>query len=585
MNLAKSRRGTFEWVPSLIALALVGLLGCSPANVATGPNSNSQVAPVPTGPKTLVMSIQTEPAHLVEYGRVPTANPGPENYYIFHANLTIFDAEGNPVAYAAQKVPKVEDGDWKLNPDGSMEVTWKIRPDVKWQDGTPLTSADFVFGYEVVMDPKLVIDGGIENLRAISSVKAVDPQTFVVNWKAPWIYANTNTHEAIPAINKAQVEPLYRSLDPVAFEASQVWRSELIGLGPFRVTEWALGDHVSAEAFDKFFLGRPKIDRLELRWMPVTIVVARMLAGALDVMGRGAFAKTNQLYEIQAQKGPNWGTAFVDRTLVRSLKLNFREDQPWAKDVRFRQAMVYAMNRPGIAEAAGGPLAETTEFTLDQVDPVRKLLDQGGVQRYPYDPTRAAQLFAEAGWTKGSDGMLRNSAGATVDFPCCRYGNVDAENTRESLIWGDDLKKAGIDAHHPIAAVAAGLSALDTRKAQNFGWGGQVTNIYLTLRQHFGTIESAQIPNDANRWTGTNNGGWSNPAFDRLLAERFATLAIEPRRQKELQLIKTIADEVPIIPAYFLYSIEMAREGITNVKRPVVLNDAITQNIYEWDMK
>lgn len=63
-----------------------------------------------------------------------------------------------------------------------MEVTWKIRPDAYWHDGTPLTAEDFGFGFEVIRDPRLGVAtlGEVVNM---TGVRVVDPKTFVVSWK------------------------------------------------------------------------------------------------------------------------------------------------------------------------------------------------------------------------------------------------------------------------------------------------------------------------------------------------------------------------------------------------------------------
>ncbi|MSQ23718.1 MAG: hypothetical protein EXR58_04070 [Chloroflexi bacterium] len=583
MNWVNRRRASsVASVPFIVTTLL--LLACSPANPVPGPVNPAQPA-TRTAPKVLQIATQDEYAYLIEYGRVASTSPAPERFYYFHANLTVFDLQGNPVAHAAQKLPSIQDGDWKLNPDGTMEVTWKLRPNVLWQDGTPLTADDFVFGYEVAMDPKLVVPGGTDSLKAIVGVRAADPNTLVVNWRSNWMYGNVNNHDGIPAIPKHLIEPLYRSSDAVAFESSQAWRAEFVGLGPFRITEWALGSGIKAEAFDKFFLGRPKIDRIEINWMPIDVLVSRTLAGAVDLIPVDAHAKPNQLVEIRQQKGANWGTGFSDYSLIRALKFNLREGAPWATDLRFRQAIAYSMDRPALIEAAGGDVSAVTYFTLFPEDPVLRLAEQRGLQKYQYDPARGQQLFADAGWTKGPDGILRNSAGPVGPFYCCRYATTGSENIRESLIWVDAFKKAGLDAQHPVPALPAGLAGTDLRKAGNFNWGGQITNWNMTVGSHFLSVATDQMPNDTNRWTGINTGGYTNPLYDKLVAERFAAVPVAERQEKEVQLVKIIADDLPVIPTYYNPSVIFAREGVTGVARGAVLNTAFQVNIHEWDIK
>src|SRR5438046_9043776 len=91
------------------------LVGCSAPQPAATPKSEA-VAPVASGPKVIRMAVQTEFAYLIQYGHVPPGNPGPERFYIFHSNFTTFDEAGNPVAQMAEKIPSIQDGDWKVNP-------------------------------------------------------------------------------------------------------------------------------------------------------------------------------------------------------------------------------------------------------------------------------------------------------------------------------------------------------------------------------------------------------------------------------------------------------------------------------------
>src|SRR5439155_648075 len=85
----------------------------------------------------------------------------------------------------------VNDGDWTVNPDGTMDVTWKLKPNLTWHDGAPLTSADVAFGYQMYLDPELPVQrtGGVE---LVSDIATPDPLTVVVHWKQAYYNPNVS---------------------------------------------------------------------------------------------------------------------------------------------------------------------------------------------------------------------------------------------------------------------------------------------------------------------------------------------------------------------------------------------------------
>src|SRR4030095_5119573 len=91
----------------------------------------------------------------------------------------------------AERLPSLENGDWRVAPDSSMEVTWRLRRDAVAHDGTPLTAEAFVFGNTIRSDRALGITVG-PPARLIESVSASDPHTFVVRWSQPYVYGNVS---------------------------------------------------------------------------------------------------------------------------------------------------------------------------------------------------------------------------------------------------------------------------------------------------------------------------------------------------------------------------------------------------------
>ena len=566
------------------------VIACAP----TSPPTTQSTAPSPAaGPKTLVMALQEEPISLVLYGRPSPADEGGttgaryERYYIFHANLTMYDEAGNVIPAAAVKVPTAQDGDWKLNPDGTMEVTWKIRPDVYWHDGTPLTADDFAFGLEVVRDPNLGV-AGLGELLNISGIKVIDDKTFVVSWNKTSIQGNTNSTEGIPAMPRQQLEERYRTMGPVEFKALPIWRDEFIGIGPYRVSRWEPGSSITAEAFPQYFLGKPHIDRLILRWVTdINVLTANLLAGVVDVSPPGTTMKPEQLKELKRQWDPiDGGKVFTAPTDIRTMSLNFRHGDAWAQDIRFRRAMMISLNRDQLVEVLQSGFTDVAYFLAFPEDGIYKLAEQRNLPKYPYDPDGGQRLFAEAGWTKGADGLLHNAAGEIVHFYCCRYPSADSNDIRESLAWGNDFRTAGLEVEHPLPEAPPGASSSEQRRVRITGpWGGQIGNFRTSSDQNFATFLGTNIVRQETQWIGINNSGWSNPAYEDSFTKSVSTLDAAPRLEIQFQMFQLLAQELPMLPAYYNPLGVAVRKGVEGIGKGAVLNRGVTWNIHTWDIR
>ena len=584
-------------VGSLLGITLL-LLACAPAESpptrpAEAVPAAPAASPAPRVLKTLTLAHNDVIPSVTSYGR-PRTNPLGSNQFerwlLFHANLTTFDLLGNVVPQVAEKVPSLQNGEWNVNPDGTMSVTWHLKPNAVWHDGTPLTAEDYAFGFQVVMDPRLPVAelGEVTNL---SQVRALDSRTVVMDWKTVNIIGNTNGPLGTPALPRHLLGELYLSGDMVAFDNSPVWTSDWVGLGPYRLSQWEEGSFVGGEAFDHYVMGRPKVDRIILKTVPdINIVMANLLAGTLDVALIGAQLKPEQISELQ-RTWSDKGQAYTTSNTIRVMKMQFRDPSaPWARDRRFRQAMIYSSNRQEWIDALQYGLAEYNHYLVPSTDPVHRLAEQRGVITYPYDPARAQQLFAEAGWTKGADGLLRNSAGETVPFRCCRAaGHPDSNDVRESLAVVDALQRAGLQAAHPIPSAPPGLSAADIRKFNALNFEGNIGLVRLDERISFASLISQKIANEENRWTGGDNtGGWINAEYDGLYAQLMRTLDPAPRQDLALQLVRIAAEEVPGIALYYNpigIAVRNGVEGINQKPHAPPLLPYTPWNVHTWDLK
>ena len=162
----------------------------------------------------------------------------------------------------ATKLPSLADGDWVLNPDSSMDVTWKLRPGVRWHDGTPFTSADLAFTFQVYADVELPNEYQGRDFKLIESVSAPDPQTFVVHWGRPFV-EGTDVGGLHP-MPRHLLEETYRT-NKASLDGHPAWSSQFVGLGPYKVEQWQEGFQVDFVRFDGYWQGRPPLDRVILQ--------------------------------------------------------------------------------------------------------------------------------------------------------------------------------------------------------------------------------------------------------------------------------------------------------------------------------
>ena len=266
----------------MLSLATIGLLvvtACAPSESAGGGARES--VPAPEREKTLTVMIQREPGSFdiqmtMDRG---SSRAGGVNHVasIVKAELTREDEAGQRQPWLATEIPTQAKGTAVVNPDNTMDVTWKLRPDIFWHDGTPVTTADYVFRH-MAMD-ELQIVGNLPK-GFLKSVTALDAKTMVVRWSVPYVRYD---EEAVTNLPRHILGDLY-DRDKDALAVSRYFRNEFVGTGPFKLVEWEPGSHIEFRRHDLYHLGVPPIHRVFLRFVsdPNTMV-ANLLSGAVDV--------------------------------------------------------------------------------------------------------------------------------------------------------------------------------------------------------------------------------------------------------------------------------------------------------------
>lgn len=158
------------------AAALVLIVGCAPSPGASG----SPGAAAPGAPqRTLVGISRGEPPTLASKSLTPFTGSFGVERPAFNAGLTFTDERALIHPYLAEAIPQLNTDTWRVFPDGQMETTYRLQPNLTWQDGAPFTSDDFLFAWRLHRTPEFGHSGSAP-ISHMADVLAPDPLTVVI---------------------------------------------------------------------------------------------------------------------------------------------------------------------------------------------------------------------------------------------------------------------------------------------------------------------------------------------------------------------------------------------------------------------
>ncbi len=528
--------------------------------------------PVPAKPKVITIIFTQEPDNLNPYYSGMWFALTLRDLYLANGLLTYND-KNEPIPWIAKEIPSLENGG--ISADGKTLI-FKLRDDVKWSDGTPLTAEDYVFSWKMIMADSNIIQSRDPFDVAVESVEAPDPYTLVVKFYepyAPWqakIFSNVYATNALP---KHILEPVFQkdgTLDNADWN-----RRPTVGVGPFLFKEWESGSHLIFEANPNFWLGKPKVDQIFIRIVPDDAAqVAAIKAGNTDI---GVFISYADIPDLQAL-----GT--VDLPKVSSgykeswfFNLSTREDKtkghPAIQDPNVRRAVVmavdrnkicqdllYGMTTPAITFWDGTPLA----------DPALK-----GI---PYDPEGAKKLLDEAGWNVGADG-IREKGGVKLKL---RYATTVREVRKNTQVIVQQMWKE-------VGIASELINHSSDIMWNSYGDGGPIaTGGYdvaeWSTNPAFPDPDTAtwlckEVPSDEN----PAGGNWQflcDEELDALFAQQMSTVDTEARIKIFYDIAKVIEDKVYWISMWDDPDIWTVSKKLKNVR---FSGATPFWNSYEWD--
>ncbi len=357
--------------------------------------------------------------------------------------LVSVDASGkHAVAVLATRVPTRANGD--IARDG-RSITYHLRHGVRWHDGAPFTSRDVAFSWRAILNPANNVSSraGYELVTSVATPDAYTAVFYLKERYAPAVdtlFAESDTPMFIVPEHLLGRLP---NVNAAAFNVAP------IGTGPFKFSKWLRGDRLEFVANDRYFAGKPKLERIVIRIIPnEDTELDALRTHAIDWIFEASpklYGRLRGLADIR--------TPLTARNDVEELLINQTREQ--VADVRVRRAIAHALDRPALLRE----LTFGSAQIADDEHPPFMWAHAGGMG-HAYDPAKARRLLAEAGYAAGSDGIVARR-GKRLSLTLA-YNGSNATRRSAVVLVQAYLHAVGIETSpksYPITLFAAPLGS------------------------------------------------------------------------------------------------------------------------------
>ena len=460
--------------------------------------------------------------------------------------FTSYDKDWKLVCMLCVTLPTIENGlavpEKTARGKQGIAVTYTIRADATWGDGKPVSTKDVMFTWKVGRHPKSGV-GDMEFYRSLYKIDVKDAKTFTLHFdKLTFEYNAINGFELIPA----HIDEI-NFTDPVAYKNRTVFdtntTNEGLYFGPYLIADVESGAHVVLEPNPTWWGKKPAFKRIIVRVIPNTAALeANLLSGNIDMIAGELGLSIDQALAFEKRQRGKFNITYKPGLVYEHLDLNL--DNPILKDIRVRRALILGIDRGAISKklfADRQPVAHTSVNPLDWVY-------AGDIQKYPYDPIKAARLLNEAGWSVKKRGIRHNNKGEPLRLDLMTTAGNRSRELVEQVLQSQ-WKRLGIDIRirNEPARVFFGQTVTE-RKFTGlimYAWISAPESVPRT------TLHSAHIPHQDNNFAGQNYTGFRNAEMDELLESIEVELNRPKRKQMWRRLQEIYATELPVIALYF----------------------------------
>jgi peptide/nickel transport system substrate-binding protein len=471
--------------------------------------------------------------------------------------LTITDERMNVIPLLASKVPTLENGDVVLRTDGGMDVTWRIRPGVRWHDGVPFTSADIKFTVDAINSPNYNPES-TDGFDRIEGVDTPDSLTAIVKYREVYApYALQFVRGALPR----------HVLEGRDIDGAQDYNRNPLGTGPYRVAEWKTGEYVLLERVPNYWQGDslPAIRRLLFRFIANTTTrINQLRGGEVHVT---ALVPWDKYREVRG--APGISIHRMPGNSYEHVTLNQRSVEAF-RDVRVRRALTHAIDRELLVRTILDSLAPVIHGPIQSVS----WAFTDSVTRYAFDPGRARELLEEAGWRDTNGDGLRERNGTPLGFTLItQAGFAVRENVSQALqgMWRD----VGVDVQvRLIDGTAISSLWFEGKFDAMLHWWHMPADPELTLF----------FASDRTPPNGRNINYVQDDSLTRLLYASDRTVDVVRRRALLISAQQRIAELAVEIPLYNVTRLDAVPANLTGFTGNPT-NAGIFWNVHAWRLQ
>jgi peptide/nickel transport system substrate-binding protein len=462
--------------------------------------------------------------------------------------ITSHDKDWKMACLLCAELPDAENGLAKLEdlPGGGqgMSVTIKLKPDLKWSDGQPVTTKDLLFTWKVGRDPNSGFSNNNQWSRA-RSIDVIDDHTAVLHLDKVSVYFD-RWDEVLPEHVEGPVYAKVAGPGDYIKQTTYNRAPTTPGLynGPYMITGYQSGTQIVLEPNPYWAGPKPGFKHIVIKLIDNTAALqANLLSGDVDMVnGEGVGLTIDQVIALEKQHPDQFNYIFKPSLTYEHIDL--QKNNPILADLRVRKALLMAIDRTTMVQKlfeGKQPVAATW------VNPLEANYSKD-VPTYPYDLAKAKALLAEAGWKPGSDGVCRNAAGEPLAIELSTTAGNRLRELQEQVLqsqWKAACVQITIKNEPARTLFGETLKHRVYPGMVMYAWSSAVAESPKR------TLGTSDIPTKENNYTGTNQVAFSDPQMDDDIAK--AETELDPAKQKAIwaDMQRIYAEQLPVLPLFY----------------------------------